>query len=91
MTDKEIHPFEFPSELEGFNEMAREYSDCGKSVMVAGKRPNGRYTYSVYFWDSSDCQYPGSGYWCCCDSGGNYGRYATAREEGMSMLSAIAN
>ena len=90
MNHTQILPFEFPSDIEGFKELIREFSDCGKSVMVAGRKPNGSYTYAVYFWDPSDCEYEGSGYWCSCDSGGSYGDYASARYEGLSMLDALA-
>jgi hypothetical protein len=84
----EVNEFKFNSEYEGFNEFYREYSACNKLVMVSGSKENGVSTYVVYFWDMTDSEYIGSGYWACCDQGGAYSELTAATKEGQRVLHA---
>jgi hypothetical protein len=78
--------FEFPAESEGFKELVREFSPCGRVVMVVGIRPDGAFTYSLYFWDMSEYEYIDSGYWSPCSSGGMFSDIDAATNEARKTL-----
>ena len=85
---EQVGEFKFPESAEGFEELNREFSPCGKVVMVVGKRPDETYTYALYFWDLSEYEYIGSGYWAPCYEGGIFSDLESAiREAKQSLLS----
>lgn len=86
MSTEKIENFEYPEESEGFKEIMREFSPCGRIVMVVGIRPDGTYTYSLYFWDLSEYEYIGAGYWAPCSVGGMFSDIETAINESKQTL-----
>ncbi len=84
----EVTEFNFNKEYEGFSELHREYSSCKKLVMVSGTKDSGASTYVIYFWDTTDSEYVGSGYWVCSDQGGSYSELELATQEGLRVLHA---
>ena len=85
--DKEkIEEFEFPESAEGFKELKREFSPCGRIVLVVGIRPDETYTYALYFWDLSEFEYIGSGYWAPCCEGGIFSDLESALTEAKQTL-----
>jgi len=85
MTAEIIDEFEFPETQEGFNEMLRELSPCGRIVMLAGNRPNGTYTYVLYFWDTSELEFMDAR-WAPCAEGGIFSDFSTAKHEAKKAL-----
>jgi len=79
--------FEFPAEVEGFKEEIREFSPCGRLVVVVGVRPDGNYTYATYFWDTTDHEYSGSA-WAPCGGGGIFSNMDSAMNEARKSLVA---
>jgi len=78
--------FEFPEESEGFKELVREFSACGRIVIVVGVRPDGTFTYSLYFWDMSEYENIGEGYWAPGSEGGIFSDIDSATKEARKML-----
>lgn len=68
--EEQIDQFKFSESAEGFKELKREFSPCGRIVMVIGVRPDETYTYALYCWDLSESEYIGSGHWVPCYEGG---------------------
>ena len=83
---EQIDKFEFPGSSEGFEELERETSSCGRIVAVVGIRPDKTYTYSLYFWDLSEIEYIDSGYWAPGSEGGIFSDLESARSEAKQML-----
>lgn len=81
-----MEKFEFNKVSEGFKELNREFSPCGRLVMIVGIRENETYTYAVYFWDLSEVEYLGGGYWACCAIGGSFGDLVSAKKEAKQIL-----
>jgi len=84
----QIEEFEFPGESEGFREIEREFSPCGRIVMVVGVRPDDSYTYALYFWDLSESEYTGSGSWVPCAVGGLFSDIDAAIHEAKQTLTS---
>ncbi len=83
---EQITEFEFPGSAEGFEEIEREFSPCGRIVVVVGVRPDETYTYALYFWDLSEIEYIDSGYWAPGGRGGIYSDLESARSEAKQIL-----
>lgn len=83
-----VTEFEFSEESEGFKENDRFYSANRKTVAVVGNKANGTFTYALYQWDLADAEYVGGGYWSCCDLGGIYGEYSSAKSEAKLAISS---
>jgi hypothetical protein len=83
-----IDEFEFVEAAEGFRELVREFSPCGRKVMVVGVKPNSTYTFSLFTWDCSEVEYIGSGYWALCSEGGVYSDFDAAYKEAVFDLKA---
>lgn len=82
-----VKEFEFSEESEGFKEKNRFYSESRKTVAVVGCKADGTFTYALYQWDLTDAEYVGGGYWSCCDLGGMYGEYSSAKLEAEQAIS----
>ncbi len=78
--------FEFSEKSGGFKELVREFSACGRIVMVVGVRPDGTFTYSLYFWDMSEYENIGEGYWAPCSEGGIFSDIDSATREARRIL-----
>ena len=78
--------FEFPEKTAGFKELVREFSACGRIVMVVGVRPDGTFTYSLYFWDMSEYENIREGYWAPCSEGGIFSDIDSATREARRIL-----
>jgi len=87
MNANEMDQFQFPSEAEGFNELIREFSPSGQLVAVIGVRPDKTYTYTIYFWDTTDYEYSGAG-WAPGGRGGIFSDLDTAVSEAKIELLA---
>ena len=79
--------FQFSAEAEGFKEIFREFSPCGRLVMVVGVRSDETFTYALYFWDTTDYEYSGAG-WAPCGGGGIYSEFDSAENEARKLLLA---
>ena len=85
--DKEqIADFEFPESAEGFMELNRKFSPCGRVVLVTGVRPDQTYTFALYIWDLSEYEYIGTGYWAPGYEGGIFTELDSAIREGNQVL-----
>lgn len=83
-----VTEFEFSEESEGFKEKDRFYSESRETVVVVvGCKADGTFTYALYQWDLTDAEYVGGGYWSCCDLGGMYGEYSSAKSEAEQAIS----
>jgi len=82
-----ITEFEFPEESEGFKETDRLYSVSRNTIAVVGEKKNGTFTYALYQWDLTDAEFIGGGYWPCCDHGGIYAEYNSAKSEAKQAIS----
>jgi len=78
--------FEFCEKSGGFKELVREFSACGRIVMVVGVRPDQTFTYSLYFWDMSEYENIGEGYWAPCSEGGIFSDIDSATREARRIL-----
>ncbi len=87
MQSDAIDKFQFPADAEGFREIVREFSPCGRLVMIVGIRPDKTYTYALYFWDTTDFEYSGAG-WAPCGEGGIYSEMNSAIDEARKLLLA---
>ena len=86
MIKEETGEFEFNEASAGFKELYREYSPCGRVVMIVGLRPDNNYTYSIHFWDLSEKEYIGSGYWAPSSTGGLFSDIDSAIKEAKQTL-----
>lgn len=87
-----IEPGEFivNATSEGFHEAGRFTSDDGLRVAVYGPKPSRVYTYALYFWDRSEYEFIGDGYWCCCEVGGLYDELESAKADAKRALYRVA-
>lgn len=82
-----VTEFGFSEESEGFKEKERSYSTSKNTVAVVGNKADGTYTYALYQWDLTDAEYVGGGYWSCCEIGGTYGEYSSAKADAEQAIS----
>jgi hypothetical protein len=87
MNANEMDDFQFPAEVEGFKEIVREFSPSGQLVAVVGVRPDETFTYTIYFWDTTDYEYSGAG-WSPGGRGGIYSNLDSAVSEAKNELLA---
>ncbi|MES9851815.1 MAG: hypothetical protein ABW170_08285 [Candidatus Thiodiazotropha sp. L084R] len=86
-----IDKFEFPEVAEGFKELAREFSPCGRKVIVIGIKPDNTFTYSLFNWDLSEVEYIGSGYWAPCYKGEIFSDFDSAfKKAALDLKTSIA-
>ncbi|AQS36438.1 hypothetical protein Sps_01269 [Shewanella psychrophila] len=83
--------FKFNEEYEKFKELGHYVSDSKSYVSVFGEKANGNFTYVIYFWDLSEYEHIGEGFWSCIGSGGIYSSLFTVKSEAKRELCLISN
>ena len=58
-----ITNIDFACEPKSSKVIIKKFSSSGKNVMLVCERADGRFTFGLYFWDLSDYEYIGHGFW----------------------------
>lgn len=84
MIKQEIKPFEFDDIK--FNSEFKCFSECGKFVIVVGKKADGTYTYQLSGWTNFESESGDYSYWVEKKAGGIYQDFINALNEAKKEL-----
>jgi len=75
---EDIEDIDFACEPKKSKVILKKYSPSRKNAMLVCERIDGTFTYGLYFWDLSDYEYIGHGFWALSSEGGFYSELKSA-------------